>query len=527
MTQLGYGLMFRIRITLSHLRSSVCTVGRVMVSLLACIQSFAESTIPPIDDRCEQLKSIVSFEERVFEPCDKEVTLCIEERMMQIGESHDQARVYCLYRPLSADSSFSGLCPRYMSELETNKMDSHQLLLQRIWLRNFFAQRDNRHNELSWWKISESETEIRRILEDEPNNSVALSIQNSLLFRAKDYVNDLNLRLRRHELDPDCPETRWTYLPTLNWLTENVVDGWLTGRGAGAELSKTEMEELFLRVQRALLEAYDLAIEQSEKEEKLRWALESVHDGILSRYSESVQQVASLINAGLDDYVETLSTSLIQRFSREYDVDSEHGRSQSLRVACSDHAFELGLLDHCLKLLDYFGRKDSNSLDSPALDWTRAAISLMNAVTRDCSDTIDFILDAPIWWSQRRCLAERHDAIRIDIGEMKGRFLSYEISAEEEVLQAYLHLDESSDERFLRALAINDDMAVYAAPLSVRLHRLGYAETASNILGSVNAEMKDKFTLTQKELFDSVSNSVSEGTYKNWMELTVYFRTDD
>ena len=523
MLQLGYGLMFRIRITLSHLRSSNCTVGLVLVSVLVCNQSLAEWTAALIDDRCEQLKSLVSFEERTFRPCDNELAICTKERTAQISEPHNQAEEYCWNRPISIDPRFKGPCPEYMAVLESNKIDNNQGLLQRIWLRNFFVQRDSRNNEIGWLKSSESETEIRRILEDEPNNSAAISIQGSLLIRAKDYVKDLNLQLRRHELDPDCPESRWLYLRTLNGLTKNVVDSWLTGRGSGAELSKTEMEEIFFRVQRTLLEAYDLAIEQSEKEEKLRWALESVHDGILSRYSENVQRVASLIDAGSDDYVEKRSTSLIQRFSHEYDVDSEHGRSLSLRVACSNHAFELGLLDHCLKLLTYFAREDSNSLDSPALDWTRAAISVMNALTRDCSPANGWILHAPDWWNDRRCLEEQHAVLTTNISELLGRFSNRETSAEANVLEAYLHMAESSDEWFLRALEMNDAMVVYAAPLSKRLHRMGYLGTATNILSGIDVEIEGKLTSGEKQLLNQTSSSVLEGIYKNWIESLVDF----
>ncbi len=489
-----------------------------IVSLLLCHQSFAESTMPPIDDRCERLKSILSFQERAFRPCYNELDICVEERTAQIAEPHSQAEDYCWSRPISIDPRFQGPCPEYMSELESNKIDNNHLLLQRIWLRSFFTQWNDDGQHIGELKSAETEHEIRRILSTDPDNPRALEVLIWEYLDRDDFVSYLYLSLSEHERDPDCPDTQGMFISTTGSFTENVVDGWLAGKGSGSELSKAEMKELFLRIQQTLLDSYDLAIEQSEKEEKLRWALASLHNGILSRSSENVQQFADLIEAGLDDYVEKRSASLIQHFSREYDVDSQHGRSETLLVSCSDFAFELGLLDHCLKLLTYFAQEDSDSLDSPALDWTRAAISVMNALTRDCSPE-EWTPYGPAWWSDRRCLAEHHTSLALNINEMQRKFLSYEPSAETEVLQAYLHLNESSDERFLRALEMNDAMVVYAAPLSKRLHRMGYLGTATNILSGIDVEIEGNLTSREKQLLSRTSSSVLEGRYKNWPEL--------
>ncbi len=478
--------------------------------------------MPPIDDRCERLKSILSFQERALRRCYEELDICVKKRTGQIAEPHSQAEDYCWNRPISIDPRFGGPCPEYMSELESNKIDNNHLLLQRIWVRPFFTQTNDQGQEIGSLKSAETELELRRILSSDPDNSRALEVLGSEYLGKDDFVSYLYLSLREHERDPDCPEQRGMFISTTNSFTENVVDGWLAGTGTGSELSKTEMKELFLRIQQTLLETYDLAIEQSELEGKLYWALESLHDGILSRYSENVQQFAHLIEAGLDDYVEKRSASLIQHFSREYDIDSQHGRSETLRVSCSNYAFELGLLDHCLKLLTHFAQEDSDSLDSPVLDWTRAAISVMNALTRDCSPN-GWTLHAPAWWNDRKCLAERHTNLALKINEMHRRFLSYESSAETEVLQAYLHLDESSDERFLRALEMNDAMVVYAAPLSKRLHRMGYLGTATNILSGIDVEIEGNLTSREKKLLSETSSSVLEGIYKNWPESPTDF----
>ncbi|MCE2407370.1 MAG: hypothetical protein J4G19_07685 [Pseudomonadales bacterium] len=494
-----------------------------IVSLLVWPQSFAESTTPLIDDRCEFLKSTRSFDERASSACDNEMNSCIEDRISQHAEPRDQAKEHCWYRPLTIDPRFAGPCPMYMAQLEADANDDRESLLQRLNLRSRFKELDEFGAPVEWFKRRESENSIRHILSTQPDYPVALRILRSSLLYSDDDVEQLKLDLKIQELDPDCPNSRNMFLNFSFGITSEIVDNWLSSEGSGSELSKSEIRALFLRVQRTLLTTYDVAIDQSESEGKLYFALASVDDAILSLAFENLQQFARRIEIGLADYSENRRTSLVQRFSREFDVDSDHGRSQSLSISCSNQAFELGLLDHCFKLLTYFGREDSNSSKSPALDWSRAAISLMNAVTRDCSAHTEIILHAPNWWNQRRCLEEQRAMLAANVSELLGKFSYRETSAEANVLDAYLHMDESSDEWFLRALEMNDATVVYAAPLSKRLHRMGYLGTATNILSGIEFEIEGKLTSSEKQLLSRTSTSVLEGIYKNWIESFVDF----
>ena len=494
-----------------------------IVSLLVCHQSFAESTATLIDDRCEFLKSTRSFDERAFDTCDNEMNSCIENLISQHAEPRDQAKEHCWHQPLTIDPRFSGPCPQHMAELEADVNDDREFLLQRLNLRTDFGELNKYGARIDWFKRHESEKTIRRILSTEPDDPVALRILRSSLLYGNDDVEQLKLELKIQELDPDCPNSRNMFLNFSFGITSEIVDNWLSSEGSGSELSKSEIRALFLRVQRTLLTTYDVAIDQSESEGKLYFALASVDDAILSLAFENLQQFARRIEIGLADYSENRRTSLVQRFSREFDVDSDHGRSQSLSISCSNQAFELGLLDHCFKLLTYFGREDSNSSKSPALDWSRAAISLMNAVTRDCSAHTEIILHAPNWWNQRRCLEEQRAVLAANVSELLGKFSYRETSAEANVLDAYLHMDESSDEWFLRALEMNDATVVYAAPLSKRLHRMGYLRTATNILSGIDVEIEGKLTSGERRLLNQTSSSVLEGIYKNWIESPVDF----
>ncbi len=483
--------------------------------------------MPPIDDRCERLKQVVSFDRRARKACDIETDRCVEERMSQHAESHDQAEEHCWYRPLSIDPRFVGPCPQYVEELESNPSAIGETLLQKLYVRALFAQLGEHKNRIEWFKRIETEANIRNILSTDPDNPIALDILLSSILISDDYVEWLDLSLKERELDLDCPEWAWMF-PDFTFRKTNVItDNWLAGEGSGSELTKEEIRDLFLRVQNTLLDVYDIAIEQNDGAQKLTWALESVYDAILTRAFENFQQIASRVEIGLEDYAEKRRAALIQKFSSEYDVDSDHGRSKSLAFVCSSHGFELGLLDHCVKLLSHFGLADSNLLDSPAFDWTRASISLLIGLTLDCSDRADFLLDGPSFWNgQGQCLEDHHAELISIIRELLDRFSEFEESAEREVLEAYLRLDETSGERFRRALVLDDSVIVYASRLIKRLHRLGKVETATNILTGIDTENVSGLDQSEERLLKNVTNSVNGGQYRNWSESSWGFLPD-
>lgn len=509
---------------LDNVKRSVAS--KVLLSLF-CVQVFAASPIPQIDDRCEHQKLYLAFGENVLAACNVETETCIEVRMSEHAESRDQAGKYCWKRPLSIDPDFVGPCPLHMEEIESNENIADESHLQRIYLRNHFNRLNEFGGEVDVFKRTESIEIVQRILASNPENPIALRLLSWLSLFTHDRVNKLDLRLKIHALDSDCPENRWLFLRGFFGSLSAISDNWLTGEGSGAELTKEEIRDLFLRVQNRILEAYDLAIEQNEGAQKITWALESTYNAILTREFENFQKVASLVDIGLEDYVASRRQGLIRRFSNEYDVDSERGRSQSLTFSCSSHALQLGLLEHCVKLLRHFGTADSNLFDSPASDWTRASISLLVGLTSDCSKHADFLLDGPSWWNkQGQCLKDHHTELVSIIVELLERFPEFGVSADREVLEAYLQLDETSDERFLRALTFDDSMIVYASRLIKRLHRMGKVQTATNILMAIEVKKADRLDLSEERLLDNVTNSVREGKYKNWSESSWRFLPD-
>ena len=485
----------------------------------------SDSELPEIDSRCEIEQSVVLLETRTRIKCDEEMNACLEDRLSHHGESKTEAEQHCWYQPLSLDPSFIGTCPGYMAEMEAQENLSDESILDLVTLRFAFK----RPKEISYgeeiFKYKDSVRSIRRLLNSDPQNSLVLRTLRHLSFYADDDVETLNLSLRLDEMDPDCPGNLRMTPGGLFRTTKVLVDNWLLGEGSGSELTDAEIRDLLLRVQYRLIQAYDLNIEQTEEELiSLHWALESIDDPVLSRGFENFQQLANLVDLGLEDHAKNRRAILIDRFSIKFDIDSVHGRSQSLHLMCSNHALELGLLDHCVKLLRFFGQKDSSALSAPALDWTQAAVSLLNALTRDCSmDPYDWFY-VPLYWNERRCIEEHHAVLSLEIAQLVGRFHDRATDPEFYILEAYLHLDENSDDRYLEALRLKSSMVRHAAPLTKRLHRVGKVKSAADILAGVSVDLREHLTESEAELFDRTVESTQNGEYKNWYESSVDFK---
>ena len=498
--------------------------GWLVTLLFSGPAALSESALPPIDERCEQEKSHLLFDERVLKSCWQEFELCINGRVSRHTEPIEQARKHCSYRAISFDSRFVGMCPKYMQEIESKVVDSEASLLERIYLRNHFAYMDSNNNPISVFKQDQSDKSIRQILTLDPHNVRALRLLYGLSFLSADHVHKLQLFLTIHELDPDCPHKLHMFPGGTFRFSYEIVDNWIAGAGSGSELTEVEMRDLFLRIQQRLLEAYDLLMEQSEGERKLHWGIRSIHDSILSRGFENFQQLASKIDIGLENHQRDQRALLIRRFSDEFSPDSTHGRSHTLEVMCSSHAFELGLLEHCLKLLNHYIQEDLKTDRKPTSDWVRAAISLSKDLTRDCSDHPADWFYVPEWWNERRCLENYRVDVMTQISQIADRFPEPSTSAEANVLKSYLNMDKTSDEYFLQGLALDDSMVRHAAQLSKRLHRLGLTETALNIVSNVDAKQIKLLDEHERRLFDKTANSIQTGEYKNWFESEIDFK---
>lgn len=487
---------------------------------------YADSDAPPIDERCESYELRREINLPIRRRCLEDRDACIDERMNSLNESLEQAEIFCWQQPLSIDPRYVGPCPSYLEELEGDAFSGDEWILERVNLRMRFEQSHPRGAaSLDRYKRKESVQLLRRLLAKEPNNVVALGSLKTHLDR-NEIVEKLTLEMKLHELDPDCTNTLWTRKGLIFNHVNQLSDNWLTESGVGSELSNDERRELLQGVRNMLLEMYDVAVEQKSGTDRLYWALESIHDAVLSGMFKNLQQIYDHHQIEFHDYSEERRKEIVHDLSSEYGVNSKHGRTKALSMMCNDYAFELGLNGHCLELLEYFGRKDSKSL---ATDWAKAAVLLTNWLTRDCSQLDVLLLDTPIWWSNRnrRCAEEREKTIE-QVEFLLSRFSQGVGSAEANLLRAYLNQDESSDEYFIRALNLDSSMLPYGARLSKRLLKRGHHSIASNIMSRIHKEDQSKLISGEIRLIQDTSETVKEGIYSNSFEkLRVAFSSDE
>ena len=289
----------------------------------------ADSLNPMIDDRCDHERTMVEFEDRVLGPCRDSADICVEERMTRLAESRDQAREFCWQRTLNIDSRFLGRCPQYMEILESEEYARHEWILPRVMLRFRFHSRDEDGAILESFKQDDSIQSLRELLVDDPNNPVAL-VHLSLLLEDHDVVEKLNLYLKLHELDSDCADDYWLRKRQIYSRVSTLTDNWLAKHGPGSEMPTRERKELLLRVQHTLLNMYDTGVAQDHMTNRLYWALESIHDPILSGSNKDIERIATSLSIDLKDYAVERRTELVNNLTQAYDIESVHGRAETL-----------------------------------------------------------------------------------------------------------------------------------------------------------------------------------------------------
>ena len=494
-----------------------------LVGVLIQDEIYADS--PLIDERCESYELSAAINLPIRHRCWAEKDACIDERMTSLNESLEQAEKFCWKQPLSIDPRYVGPCPSYLEELETDAYDGARWVLPRINLRNRFEQPHPQGAASSdWYKRKESVQILRSFLGQDPNNFVALRYLKTRLDREA-VVEKLTLEIKLHAFDPDCPNNRWLRQGLIFSYVNQLADNWLMEHGVGSELSKNERRELLQRARFTLLDMYDIAIEQDSGTDRLYWALESIHDAVLSGMLENLQRIYDRHQIEYQDYFEERRKKIVHDLSNEYGVNSVHGRTKTLSMMCNGYAFELGLDDHCLNLLEHYGKEDANSLST---DWAQGAILLVNWMTRDCAENaLLSSLGAPIWWIDRRCATDGVETSIRSIGSLLSRFSRDEPTAEHNLLSAYLSLNETSDDYFIRALKLDKSLLTYGARLSKRLLKRGHHEAASNVMSRIQEEDQSDLITGEKRLIDQTSESVNDGTYSNWIEMHRYAFTSD
>lgn len=481
---------------------------------------------------CESDMLSIEQEKRLGSLCTAEFEACRDDRMSKLGVSSEEAEDFCMYRPTSLDPNFKGACPAHLEELESTKYDADKWLLDRTFTRLGFTQFTEEGERV--FRQRDSARRLRKLLESEPNNLAALNSL-SVLFDENGIVETIKLEIKRYELERDCPR-HWGLIPRwLNGHFQELTENWLEGKGTGSELNEKEIHDLVQRAQRMLIDIYDNAIDKGHGRLKLDYALASISEPLLSGRYSGIKQIADRVGIDMTGYAEERRTTLMRQLAQEYGVESTYGPKKTLGMMCNDSAFEIGLEEHCLDLLEHYSTRIPIYDESLGRDWELAATLLVNRLTSDCSKVLDPIADF------NRCIVDRHPEFTTRIRTMLSNIPRQPSIAERELLEAYLHMDETSDDFFIRSLALDASKVEYAENLGRRLHRRGKSDTAFNILkASIEAHHQSKpdvhepydanhdvwQTVSKSQVrllrMESVLKSINEGQYHNCKESSKY-----
>ena len=481
---------------------------------------------------CESDKLAIELENRVGSHCTAEMEACRDDRMSRFGVSVEDAEEFCGYRPTSLDPGFKGPCPLHLENFESAKYDGEEWLLVRANARLNFKQFTEEGDRV--FRQRDSAQRLRKLLESDPNNLAALNTL-SVLYDENGIVETIKLEIKRYELEPDCRK-HWFWLPrAMHSHFEELTRNWLDGKGTGSELNEEEMRDLIQQARGMLIDLYDNAIDKKDGKTKFGHMLASISEPLLTGEHSRLKKIADQVGIDLKSYAEERRTTLMRQLAQEYGVESAYGSKETLGMMCNDSAFEIGLEEHCLNMLEHYSTRIPLHDEPLGKHWALAATLLVNRLTSDCSKPLDPIGDVG------RCIVDRHPEFTTHIRTMLSNTPQQPSNAERELLLAYLNMDETSDESFIRSLALDASKVEYAENLARRLHRRGQSEAALNILkASIEAhhesapdalepadlgdgELRTKNSYQVRLLrMESVLKSVNEGQYHNCKESYKY-----
>ena len=439
----------------------------------------------------------------------------------QFGMELKEVQQICWNQSLGLDSRYRGPCPAYLEHLESSASESNEQLLAKLYMRHSFSRYEDTEygeREVDTFKMSESINTLNQILAEDPDNFGAAYIYALHRYKLDTTVESLDRYLDKYERDPACPFDLYLVKRMSFGHLNEIFDNWLAGNGSGSELTDDELRRLIFRVRESLLTSYEIEIAHDDPEESLFATLASFEDAILKAEFDNAKQVYAMLGVDYETELNSRRSKLIASMSNEFSYKSTHGRTHAFRMVCNSYGFAIGLMEHCNKLINRHGSDDLLASDHPKSDWVYAAILVVDALTRDCSEVDELMIHHPYWLSNKPCFPTHYQTYISDIKTMLAHFGETRGSAKEELLRAYLSLNESSDEHFLRAMAQDELAIVHGARLAKRLLKIGETETAANIVFNIEPERIEEFDSQEQRLFELTLESVQKDAYGNWYE---------
>ena len=354
---------------------------------------------------------------------------CVEERRScelrhGISPKGNVLNEECWFHPINEEQQFFGPCPETLRHSERSDIDTVEWTLAQVLLTQYFRASDR----VTFYKATESASELRRILEMDPDNYRAIEIS----LRHADQFNisanrRLQLALRMRALDPACVEDSWFHVATLGFIIELIAVEAEESRGISLpELaaSDAKIRETIDLVESAYLKAHESL--HPYKKLPITWAFvsEPFFGRVLSRLGDET----------LNQHRRFVTNEL----RREFGIGGEADRSMSLNMLCNDYAFELGLMTSCLDLVTHHWGSDVTMFDKPFDDVIEATTRLALASSRTCDEP--YFLDLPqdtfrVVVESARCDPELHAAVNSEINWLLDQFESLKDYPEISVLR--------------------------------------------------------------------------------------------
>lgn len=416
----------------------------------------------------------------------------------------------CWFRPIDDERQFFGPCPDTLRNSELFDVDSVEWVLANVLLRQYFWGKDR----VTFYKASESASELQKILEMDSENHRAIEISLRHADQFKISVDRrLQLALRLPTPDPECIEDTWFYIGGLGSIIERIAVEAYASRGMSLQelvASDVKIRESIELVETAYLKTY----ESLDAYEKLPIAWAFVSEPFFGRV------LSRLGNEARNKHLQFITEDL----RSEFGVGGEGNRSVSLNMLCNDYAFELGLMKSCLELVTHHWGLDATTFDKPSDSVIEAATRLAIASSRTCDEP--YFLELPqktfrVVVESVHCDPELHAEVNSEINRLLERFENLNDYPELSVLRVYTKLTEESQQIFRNVIAADSKQIVHAVLIAKRLNQVGAVAEAELVLDASLKALKDEYDETFFECwfprtdrfwsrsFDGVSNHLS------------------
>lgn len=414
-------------------------------------------------------------------------TQCTEERRTcelrhGISTTGNVVSEECWFRPIDDERQFFSPCPKTMRNTELFDVDTVEWVLAKVLLRQYFRGKDR----VTFYKASESASELQKILEMDSENHRAIEISLRHADQFKISVDRrLQLALRLPTPDPACIEGTWFYVGGLGSIIERIAVEAYASRGMSLQelvASDVKFRESIELVEMAYLKTYESL--DSHRKLPIAWAFVSkpFFGSVLSRLGDESR------NKHLQFITEDLRS--------EFGVGVEGDRSLSLNMLCNDYAFELGLMISCLELVTHHWGLDATTFDKPSDVVIEAATRLAIASSRTCDEP--YFLELPqetfrVVVESVHCVSEIHAQVKTEINRLLDLFDNLKDYPELSVLRVYTDLKDGSQQVFRNVIADDSKQIVHAVLIAKRLNNVGAVEDAELVLEASLEALKDEY----------------------------------